>query len=291
MKSKYNLDAVYCRCLIRKWKFCTKIKELAGGRVTPSLLKCNEEGGEQKDKQKLGRLEMHAGMHDHEPGGGGREEGNQMSDWNSQLMSLMMNNDNDSMIRNDQGEDDDSDGIRVKANNDRGREEGAEDVNDHDDHDNLVSDDQGEEGGWKDDVVNKDTQNEDGEREDVDEVMTDDGESEEGMNRTMISDDQGREDAGKGKGKIKDCVSTALPGASKPVTLLDMGFTMSSTTSGTVTGSFLPKKKCKRKRNFKVTDCDTNLHTSSDRKGIRKFLVPRKRLIGAKLELVVDDRK
>ena len=112
--------------------------------------------------------------------------------------------------------------------------------------------------------------------------------SEEGKARIMISDDQGREDA-EGRGKIEDCVPGALPGASKAVTLLDMGFTMSSTTSRTMTESKLSNKKCKRKRKSKVTDCDINLHTSSERKSIRKFLVPRKRLIEAKLELVVDD--
>ena len=49
MRKLYDLEAgrLKCRCLIRKWKFCHRMKELTGGRVTPRLLKCEAE--EDKD--------------------------------------------------------------------------------------------------------------------------------------------------------------------------------------------------------------------------------------------------
>ena len=47
MKAMYDLQEgrLQCRCLIRKCEFCPEIQLLAGGRVTPRLLKCNEDGG------------------------------------------------------------------------------------------------------------------------------------------------------------------------------------------------------------------------------------------------------
>ena len=41
MRSRYDLEAgkVRCRCLIRKWCFCSKIKDLADGKVSPNLVK------------------------------------------------------------------------------------------------------------------------------------------------------------------------------------------------------------------------------------------------------------
>ena len=49
MRRLYDLESgkLHCRCLIRKWKFCSHIKTLAGGRVTPQLVKCteNDKGG------------------------------------------------------------------------------------------------------------------------------------------------------------------------------------------------------------------------------------------------------
>ena len=42
MRSLYDLEAgrLRCRCLIRKWKFCGRIRDLAGGRMAQMLLKC-----------------------------------------------------------------------------------------------------------------------------------------------------------------------------------------------------------------------------------------------------------
>ena len=57
LRERYDLEAgrLRCRCLIRRWKFCPKIKGMAGGRVTPNLLRCGEEEKEEvKDPQEQG---------------------------------------------------------------------------------------------------------------------------------------------------------------------------------------------------------------------------------------------
>ena len=43
MKDRYDLNAgkVSCKCILRKWKFCKKIKDLAEGKVTRKLLEIN----------------------------------------------------------------------------------------------------------------------------------------------------------------------------------------------------------------------------------------------------------
>ena len=57
MKAKYDLreGKVRCRCVLRKWKFCETIRDLAGGRVTPGLLKCPEkrESEEVREKERM----------------------------------------------------------------------------------------------------------------------------------------------------------------------------------------------------------------------------------------------
>ena len=89
---------------------------------------------------------------------------------------------------------------------------------------------------------------------------------------------------------VLDCVPETLLGVSWKVTLLDMGFTMSSSLMPrNVNESKLSKAKCKRKRRGKVTDCDTNLHSRYGVKSIRKYLVPRRRVIEANQELVSDE--
>ena len=57
MKARYNLEEgkLRCRCIIRKWKFCPRIRDLAGGRVTPALLKCREDKEEELEKLLGGR--------------------------------------------------------------------------------------------------------------------------------------------------------------------------------------------------------------------------------------------
>ena len=52
MRQRYDIKVgkLTCRCLIRKWKFCHLVKTLVGGKVTPKLIKCNEEGGKSKSR-------------------------------------------------------------------------------------------------------------------------------------------------------------------------------------------------------------------------------------------------
>ena len=52
MREEYDLEEgkLLCRCLIRRWKFCGRMKDLAGGKVTPNLLRCSE-GGRKKRKK------------------------------------------------------------------------------------------------------------------------------------------------------------------------------------------------------------------------------------------------
>ena len=39
-----------CLCLIRKWRFCPRIKSLADGKVTKELIRCNDWRGDEQDQ-------------------------------------------------------------------------------------------------------------------------------------------------------------------------------------------------------------------------------------------------
>ena len=53
---RYDLEVgkVKCQCIRRKWKFCAKIKDLAGGKVTPDLIKTFAVGETDGEKEKKG---------------------------------------------------------------------------------------------------------------------------------------------------------------------------------------------------------------------------------------------
>ena len=56
---KYDLDEgkINCLCLIRKWRFCPRIKEIANGRITPDMLKARN----MKEVEEGGRTKLEAG--------------------------------------------------------------------------------------------------------------------------------------------------------------------------------------------------------------------------------------
>ena len=72
---RYDLNEgrVRCNCIKRKWKFCQEMKDLAGGRITPALLRTSsrgevEEGRAREDRQSVLRRIL-------EQNEGGREDG------------------------------------------------------------------------------------------------------------------------------------------------------------------------------------------------------------------------
>ena len=46
LEGKYDLEAgkLQCNCIRRRWRFCSTIKQLAGGKVMPRLLETNAVG-------------------------------------------------------------------------------------------------------------------------------------------------------------------------------------------------------------------------------------------------------
>ena len=92
MRMKFNLEEgkLNCNCLRRKWKFCTKIKDMAGGRVTPTLLKTSS----RKEIEEKGRVQ-----------GEGREQGRKEKGeetFESQLLRLV--NSHQEMERTSEGD-------------------------------------------------------------------------------------------------------------------------------------------------------------------------------------------